>query len=78
MGKPLMIQADDEKKIDALKVRLHAKTKIQVVRAGLALLEAQIDRQEKAEKWKKAAATVATSSARINAEFRPQSRIKKL
>ena len=32
MGKPLMIQIEDEKKIEQLKEKLQAKTKIQIVR----------------------------------------------
>ena len=78
MGKPLMIQLDDEKKIDDLKLRLHAKTKIEVVRAGLRLLEMEISRKEKAENWKKVASLVSRSSREVNLEFQKNSRLKKL
>jgi hypothetical protein len=77
MGKPLMIQEDDEKKIEELKARLHAKTKIQVVRAGLMLLEEQINRKEKSDRWRKAAALVSGSSKEVNFEFQKHSRLKK-
>jgi hypothetical protein len=77
MGKPLMIQVGDEQKIEELKEKLHAKTKIEVVRAGLRLLERELDRIEKAERWKKAAATVAASSKEINQEFQQYSRLKR-
>jgi hypothetical protein len=77
MGKPLMIQEDDERKIEELKSRLHAKTKIQVVRAGLMLLEDQINRKEKSDKWRKIAALVSRSSAEVNLEFQKHSQIKK-
>lgn len=78
MGKPLMIQLDDEKKIDELKEKLHAKTKIEVVRAGLELLEKEINRKEKIENWKKVAALVSSSSREVNLEFQKYSRLKKL
>ncbi len=78
MGKPLMIQLDDEKKINELKEKLHAKTKIEVVRAGLELLSNAVSRKEKAERWKKAAALVADSSKEVNLEFQTHSRFKKL
>ncbi len=77
MGKPLMIQVDDEQKIEKLKEKLHAKTKIEVVRAGLRLLERELDRIEKAERWKMAAAHVAASSKEINQEFQKYSRLKR-
>jgi hypothetical protein len=78
MGKPLMIQLYDEKKIDSLKLKLGAKTKIEVVRAGLILLEREVDRNEKAERWKKVAALVAESGREVNLEFQKHSRIKRI
>ena len=77
MGKPLMIQVHDEKKIDDLKLKLGAKTKIEVVRAGLALLEKEILDKEKSKRWKNAASLVAKSSKEVNQEFQKFSRIKK-
>ena len=77
MGKPLMIQAGDDRRIELLKGRLEIGTKIDVVRAGLALLEADALRRERLEQWKRAAARVAASSARANKEFRAHSRLKR-
>ena len=78
MGKPLMIQEDDDRRIVRLKRRLGISTKIDVVRAGMALLEEEALRRERLEQWKRAAARVAAESARVNAEFRTQSRLKRL
>ena len=39
MGKPLMLQEADADRIETLKKRLGARTKIQVVRSALDLLE---------------------------------------
>jgi len=77
MGKPLMIQEDDDRRIERLKRRLGIETKIDVVRAGMALLEQDALRRERLEQWKRAASRAAPSSASVNAEFRAQSRIKR-
>ena len=73
----MMIQLSDEKKIEDLKEKLGAKTKIEVVRAGLVLLEREIDKNIKAERWKKVAALVADSSRDVNLEFQKFSRLKR-
>lgn len=77
MGRPLMIQEDDDRRIERLKRRLGIATKIDVVRAGMALLEQDAQRRERLEQWKRVAARVATNSARVNAEFRSHSRLKR-
>jgi len=78
MGRPLMIQEDDDRRIVRLKRRLGIATKVDVVRAGMALLEQDAMRRERLERWKRAAARVAADSARVNAEFRAHSRLKRL
>jgi hypothetical protein len=77
MGKPLMIQEDDDRRIERLKERLGIATKIDVVRAGMALLEQDALRRERLEQWKRAAARVAVDSAHVNAAFRVHSRLKR-
>jgi len=77
MGKPLMIQQADDERIERLKDRLGISRKIDVVRAGMALLEAQADRQARVARWGRAAGRVASQSRRVNAEFRPHSRLKR-
>jgi hypothetical protein len=73
----LMIQEDDDRRIERLKRRLGIATKIDVVRAGMTLLEQDARRRERLEQWKRAAARVATSSAGVNADFRAHSRLKR-
>lgn len=78
MGKPLTIQDEDDRRIEDLKDRLGAPTKIAVVRAGLDLLEREAERRARIERWRSAARAAAATSAEVNAEFRPHTRLKKL
>ena len=78
MGKPLMIQPKDEERIEQLKEELKAKTKIEIVRAGLDLLEKKTAHLKRIEQWKKAAKWAAAESAQVNKEFRKFSRLKKI
>ena len=77
MGKPLMIQPDDFDRIESLKKKTGAPTKIDVVRTALGLLEAQVAREERVRRWKKAARLVADSSYEVLKDFQPHSRIKR-
>jgi hypothetical protein len=77
MGKPLTIQEDDDRRIEALKGRLGAPSKIAVVRAGLDLLEQESDRRARIERWRAAAHAAAPTSRDVNAEFRRHTRLKK-
>ena len=77
MGKPLMIQAADDSRIDALKTRLGLPTKIGVVRAALQLLEQDAARRERIAQWQQAARRAASTSRRVNAEFRAHSRLRR-
>jgi hypothetical protein len=70
-----MIQPQDDERIKALKEKLRMRTKVDVVRAGLALLESEAQRQERVERGKKAAAAVAASSREVNQDFQRYSRI---
>lgn len=76
MGKPLMIQPEDDEKIESLKEKLHVRTKVEIVRAGLRLLEKEITKSERINRWKKAAVLVLQQSAEINKEFQSHSRLK--
>lgn len=75
MGKPLMLQEADNERIETLKQRLNARTKIDVVRSALDLLEREADRAEKAQRWRKTAARVARESEAVLRDFRPGSRL---
>ena len=78
MGKPLMIQQEDERRIESLKRRLGIQRKVDVLRAGIDLLERQAERSERILRWKRAAALVAATSREVNAEFRAHSRLKRI
>ena len=77
MGKPLTIQDEDDRRIEELKNKIGAPTKIAVVRAGLDLLERETERRDRVERWRKAARVAAPTSRRVNAEFRRNSRLKR-
>src|SRR3972149_6064918 len=48
MGKPLMLQEADDARIESLKKRLRARTKIEVVRSALGRLERAAERAARA------------------------------
>ena len=77
MGKPLMIQEEDERRIEILKRRLKVAHKVDILRAGIDLLEKEADRREKVQRWKRSAAAVAATSGEVNADFQPYSRLKR-
>ena len=75
MGKPLMLQNADAERIESLKERLGAPTKIAVVRSALALLERDIERAARVARWRKAATLVAGESRKVMREFQRHSRL---
>lgn len=77
MAKPMMLQDHDDQKIEKIKRQIGCRTKIDVIREGLKLLEQKIDRQDKISQWKQAAKLASKSSLEILREFQPNSRFKK-
>lgn len=78
MGVPLMLQEADARRIDALKKRIGAATKVEVVRTALDLLERDADRAARVERWERAVKVASASSRRALADFRPHSRLKRI
>jgi len=78
MGRPLMLQDADDARIEALKERLGARTKIAVVRSALDLLERDAERAARVERWRRAVQTVAAESRRVNREFQRHNRLGRL
>jgi hypothetical protein len=76
MGIPLMIQENDNRRIDHLKKDFGIHKKIDVIRAGLALLEKEAMRIQRISRWKRAAKLVSKSSHEVNKEFQALSRMK--
>jgi len=77
MGKPMMIQEEDERRIETLKHRLKIARKVDILRAGMDLLEKEAERGERILRWKRSAALAAKTSQQVNADFRPYSRLKR-
>jgi len=78
MGKPLMLQEADAERIETLKQRMGARTKIEVVRSALDLLERSTERGERVRRWERAVKLVAGESRAVQREFRRHSRLKRL
>ncbi|MBI4042832.1 MAG: hypothetical protein HY391_05080 [Deltaproteobacteria bacterium] len=77
MGKPLMIQESDDRRIESLKKKIGVKTKVEVVRRALELLEERAERVARISQWKKAARLAAKSSYEVLSDFKPHSRLKR-
>ena len=78
MGKPLMLQEADAERIEYLKKRLGARTKIEVVRSALDLLERDAERAARAARWRRAVGLVARGSRATLRDFRAHSRLHRL
>jgi hypothetical protein len=73
-----MLQEQDAERIESLKKRLGARTKIEVVRSALDLLERDAERAERVVRWRKAVKAAARESRAVLREFRPHSRLKRI
>ena len=77
MGKPLMLQEADDRRIEALRKRLGTKTKVDVVRTALTLLERDAERADRVIRWQRAVRVAAGESRKALREFRPHSRLRR-
>jgi hypothetical protein len=73
-----MLQEADAERIESLKKRVGARTKIEVVRSALDLLERDAERVERVAQWRKAVGVVARESRAVLRDFRPHSRLRRL
>lgn len=73
-----MIQVEDNDKIEELKVKLGVKTKIEVLRSALVLLEEKVSKEARIKRWQKASKLVGNSSIEVLKEFQTTDRFKKL
>lgn len=78
MGKPLMLQEADAARIESLKKRLRARTKIEIVRSALDLLERDAERAARIARWRRAARIVAPQSRAILREFQRHTRLRRI
>lgn len=78
MGKLLMLQEADAERIESLKKRLHARTKIEVVRSALDLLERDAERAERVVKWRKSVGVAVRESRAVQRDFRAHSRLRRV
>jgi len=78
MGKPLMLQEADAERIESLKKRLRARTKIEVLRSALDLLERDAERADRVTKWRRAVGLAVHESRAALRDFRAHSRLRRL
>ncbi|OGU21934.1 MAG: hypothetical protein A3K13_04360 [Gemmatimonadetes bacterium RIFCSPLOWO2_12_FULL_68_9] len=75
MGKPLMLREEDDRRIEALRKRLGTRTKVDVVRTALRLLELDAERAERVARWRRAVRVAGGESRRALRDFRAHSRL---
>ncbi|MEQ1721540.1 MAG: hypothetical protein ABL930_00060 [Pseudobdellovibrio sp.] len=78
MGKPFTIQIEDDLKIEDLKKKTGLKTKIEVVRMALNVLESELVKKQKIQRWAKVAKIVGDADLEILKEFQTKDRFKDL
>jgi hypothetical protein len=78
MGVPVMLQEADAQRIELLKNRLGARSKVEVVRRALDLLERDAERTDRVRRWERAVRLAKGESRRAGKDFRPHSRLKRL
>ncbi len=72
-----MLREEDDRRLERLKTRLKAPSKVAVVRSALDLLEARAERAERVARWRRAARLAAASSAEVLREFQRHSRLRR-
>jgi hypothetical protein len=75
MGVPLMLQEADARRIELLKKKLGARSKVEVVRSALDLLERRALRAERVSRWERAVKVAAPESRGALRDFRKLSRL---
>ena len=78
MARPMMFKEEDVELIDDLCDDLQLKTKVDVVRAGLKLLQEKVERMKRVARWKKAVHAVYKTSEKVNREMQKHSRLKSI
>lgn len=77
MGIPFTIQTADNERLVQLKSLVKAKSKVEVLRRALDLLEEEVAKQKRLKQWKSAAKRVGAQSARVHRDFQKYSLLKK-
>lgn len=77
MGVPLMLQEADAQRIEMLKKRLGARSKVDVVRTALDMLERDAERTDRVRRWERAVRLAKGESRRAGKDFRAHSRLKR-
>ncbi len=78
MGKPLTIKEEDDLRLLQLKKQMRAKSKVDVLRSALSLLEQEVEKQLRIKKWKKAAQIIGDSSLEVLEDFQIPKRFERL
>jgi Arc/MetJ-type ribon-helix-helix transcriptional regulator len=73
-----MLPKTDAVRIKSLKKRLGLRTRAEVIRIALDLLERDTETKERAARWQTAAGLVENESRKVSRDFRPYSRLWRL
>ena len=76
MGVLLMLQEADAQRIEMLKKRLGARSKVDVVRTALDMLERDAERTDRVRRWERAVRLAKGESRRVGKDFRPHSSLR--
>jgi len=77
MGKSLMIQEQDDQRIERLKKQLRIRTKVGVLRSALDLLEKEALKTERVAQWKRAACLTSNTGNKALRDFQSHSRLRR-
>ena len=78
MGKPLTIKESDDQKLILLKKKTGSKSKVDVLRLALSLLEVHLAKKDRIQRWKKSARLVGESNQSVSSDFNYPGRFKDL
>lgn len=78
MKRPLLLSDRDVDRIDYLRKRLRLRSDVGVVRRALGLLESNLDKAERDQRWEAAVKLVRGESRRTLRQFQRHSRLTRL
>ncbi len=78
MGVPITIKEEDDEKLLRLKEQTKSKSKVDVIRKALSLLELDLAKKERIKRWRQAASIIGDSSLEVLEDFKTKNRFNDL
>lgn len=76
MSALLKLKDEDLERLEYLQDAMKEKSKIDVLRKSLALLEEKVEKEKRVLQWRKAAKLVSKTSKEVNLDFQKNSKIR--